>query len=80
MNIEFRPIELLHEHDVVGRLVLIDGKLAGVLAQLSDAHGDSAGKWFLECGFGALGRCDTEFEDLGAARLWFEQAIAPNKG
>lgn len=80
MTIEFQPVELLHEHDVVGRLVLVDGKLAGVLAQLSDAHGAAAGKWFLECSFGALGRCDAEFDDLDAARLWFEEALAANKG
>lgn len=75
MSIEFKPIELFHEQDTVGRLVLIDGKLAAVLAQLSDAHGASAGRWFIECAFGALPRSDTEFDDLDAVRAWFESKL-----
>ncbi|HVK79128.1 MAG TPA: hypothetical protein VM915_00815 [Verrucomicrobiae bacterium] len=75
MSIEFKPIELFHEQDTVGRLVLIDGKLGAVLAQLSDAHGASAGRWFIECAFGALPRSDTEFESLEAVKAWLESRL-----
>lgn len=76
MTIDFQPIELCHEHDTEGRLVLIEGKLAAILARLSDTHGPSAGKWFIECAFGPFARCDLEFEDLDAARAWFEQRLS----
>lgn len=74
MQIDFQAIELDHA-DQVGRLVLRDGRLTAVLSQLSPEHAGRAGLWFMECGFGALARCEVEFDDLDAARAWIEAKL-----
>jgi hypothetical protein len=38
--------------DEEGSLAFVDGRLAAVLVRLSDQHGDRAGHWFVEAGFG----------------------------
>ena len=57
--------------DEEGCLVFVDGKLVAVLVRLSTEHGDAAGRWFLEHGFGPLDTPEQPlFEDLGAAERW----------
>lgn len=54
--------------DEEGRLVFRGGKLVAVLVRLSGRHGDGAGRWFLEHGFGGLDDpVPPCFPDLGAA-------------
>lgn len=75
MQIEFRTIELDEDGDNIGRLVMRDGRLAAVLSQLSSAHASRTGRWFMECGFGVLARCDMEFADLESARTWIKARL-----
>lgn len=59
-----------------GCLVFADGVLAAVLTRLSEQHGEMAGSWFLEHGFGALdGPEHPVFSDLDAARRWTERRL-----
>jgi hypothetical protein len=70
---DFQRVELIGP-DPIGQLILVDGKLAGGLVQLSDAHQEIAGQWFLEAGFGPLnGRGRKLFPDLVIARTWIEK-------
>lgn len=66
--------------DEEGRLVFHDGKLVAVLLRLSEQHGDMAGRWFLEHGFGPLDGppstpCHPDFDDLGTAREWIGRRL-----
>jgi hypothetical protein len=57
--------------DEEGCLVFADGRLVAVLVRLSDEHGEMAGRWFLEAGFGRLdGPQHPTFVDLEAAQAW----------
>ena len=57
--------------DEEGCLVFVDGKLAAVLVRLSDQHGDMAGHWFLEHGFGKLDGVEHPiFDGIEAAQDW----------
>ena len=57
--------------DEDGCLVFRDGKLAAALVRLSEQHGDMAGRWFLEHGFGGLdGPWYPLFDSLDAAKDW----------
>jgi hypothetical protein len=80
MKLEFKPIEIADEQDRDGLLVLQDGRLVAILCQLSDGHGETAGRWFMECGFGPLGGREEDFADLAAAELWFENELRTNAG
>lgn len=80
MKLELRPIEIADERDQVGRLVLCDGRLVAVLCQLSDEHGDVAGRWFVECGFGQFGGVEEYFDNLEIAETWFRNALQTNQG
>jgi len=52
MAITFTPVELdTGNGDRRGLLVLSDGKLTAVLSCLDKAHGQAAGKWFVETTF-----------------------------
>ncbi|WP_348270972.1 hypothetical protein [Methylobacterium sp. ARG-1] len=54
-----------------------DGFLVAVLVHLSDDHGDLAGMWFLEAGFGRVNDpCPPMFADLDEAQGWIEQRLA----
>lgn len=62
-----------------GRLVFRDGRLVAVLVRLSELHGDQAGCWFLEKGFGLLdGPQHPSFADLDAATAWIKARLADN--
>lgn len=57
--------------DEDGCLVFLNGRLVAVLVRLSDQHGDMAGYWFLEHGFGQLGGPrHPVFDGLDAAQDW----------
>jgi hypothetical protein len=59
-----------------GRLVFADGRLAAVLVRLSEQHGELAGRWFLEAGFGRLdGPNHPVFDDLAAAETWVDDRL-----
>jgi hypothetical protein len=65
--------------DHEGCLVLVDDCLVAVLVRLSDWHGDAAGSWFYEAGFGSLdGPEHPLFADLGAARTYIARRLADN--
>ena len=74
MNIALNPIAIATASvDVEGRLVLVDGRLAGVSVQLqTELHGVLGGRWFLEAAFGDFedGACEI-FATLDDAIRWF---------
>jgi hypothetical protein len=54
-----------------GLLVSSDLGLVAVLVRLSELHGQQAGEWFLEAGFGELDRHQRPtFPDVDAAQRW----------
>jgi hypothetical protein len=62
--------------DEDGLLVFADGRLVAVLVRLSDEHGDKAGRWFLEHGFGRLdGTTHPIFDDIETAQAWIAGRI-----
>lgn len=63
--------------DEQGRLVFHGERLVAVLVRLSDQHGDMAGRWYLEHGFGRLddGPVRPCFEGLDAARDWIARRL-----
>ena len=76
MSLTFQPVIVDVGEEAEGRLVFDGGRLVAVLARLSRLHGDEAGAWFLEIGFGCL---DTPtppiFPDLAAAGRWVEARL-----
>jgi len=63
--------------DTESQLVFADGFLVAVLMHLSEEHGDEAGQWFLEAGFGRVDHPDPpKFADLNAAQDWITQRLA----
>jgi hypothetical protein len=57
--------------DEEGSLAFVDGRLAAVLVRLSEQHGERAGSWCIEAGFGPFdGPNHPIFADLDAARAW----------
>lgn len=78
-GIEFRSIRIdTSSGDHEGRLVLVDGRLIGVLVRLrAEEQGEHRGKWYLEAGFGPLESLTPEpFEDLDAVIRWIETRCA----
>ena len=62
--------------DEDGVLVFDTDRLVAVLVRLSDAHGDKAGRWFFEHGFGRLdGTAYPTFGDIEAAQDWIMQQL-----
>jgi hypothetical protein len=74
LDIALHPIAIATASaDVEGRLVLVDGRLAGVLVLLQDElYGELGGRWFLEAAFGDFedGACEI-FASLDDAIRWF---------
>ncbi len=64
--------------DEKGRLVLVDGRLVGVLVRLADrAHAEQTGAWFLEAGFGPCACAQFPvFDSLEVARDWVRRQLA----
>jgi hypothetical protein len=62
--------------DQDGRLVFADERLVAVLVRLSDRHGENAGHWYVEHGFGPLdGRAHPTFDGLDAAEAWIAMRL-----
>ena len=77
MHVEFQPVEVAVDEEGEGRLTFVDGRLAAVLVRLSGTHGDQAGRWFLEVGFGRLdGPRHPVFPDLDAAGDWIKARLS----
>ena len=78
MKLELRPTRLAAA-DADGFLVFSDAGLVAVLVQLSSMHGEAAGRWFLEAGFGELDRHKHAlFPDLETAQNWIAARSQPN--
>jgi len=64
-------------YDQEGCLVLDGDCLVAVLVRLSQSHGEAAGSWFYEAGFGALDGPDHPvFPDLEAAADYVRDRLA----
>ncbi|MFC0410095.1 hypothetical protein [Roseomonas elaeocarpi] len=72
MTPDLRPVRVdTGSSDEEGRLVFVADRLVAVLVQLSDQHGEMAGHWFLEHGFGGVGGPKRPtFASLQAAEHW----------
>ncbi len=71
--IKFEPIRIdTASDDEEGRLIMVGGRLAGVLVRLDGAEqAPLHGFWFLEAGFGSLASLKPEpFPSLDDARHW----------
>ena len=69
MSISLQPVRVATGYDEDGLLVFSDDYLVAVLVLLTDRHGEEAGKWFLETGYGRLNRPHHPiFADLNAAQ------------
>ena len=64
-------------HDTESHFVFAEDFLVAVLVHLSDEHGDEAGMWFLEAGFGRVDHPNPpKFADLDEAQDWIERRLA----
>lgn len=64
--------------DTDGRLVFNQHGLIAVLVCLSEMHGEAAGRWFLEAGFGELeDGTHSSFRDWAAAEAWMCSRMGP---
>jgi hypothetical protein len=60
-----------------GRLVFAGDRLVAVLVRLSEQHGEQAGCWFFEAGFGRLdGPNHPTFGELPDAEAWIVARLA----
>jgi hypothetical protein len=76
-RIVLEPVSIAAGWDNDGRLIMIDGRLAGVLVRLDELHGERAGAWFLEVGFGALSPVAAErvFATIESALDWLSGVL-----
>ncbi|MGH1571361.1 hypothetical protein ACRAWG_12515 [Methylobacterium sp. P31] len=77
MILSLQPVQVAtNSDDAESQLVFADGFLVAVLVRLSEQHGDDAGKWFLEAGFGPIDFLSPPpFADLGVARTWITRQL-----
>ena len=77
MSLHLQPVRVATcSRDEESELVFADGFLVAILVRLSDEHGDEAGMWFLETGFGRLARsAPPKFVVLDEAQSWIEQQL-----
>ena len=78
MSLRLQPVHVeTGSHDTESQLVFADGFLVAVLVQLSDEHGNEAGMWFREVGFGPVDDPRRpKFANLDEAQAWIEQRLA----
>jgi hypothetical protein len=79
MSLRFEPVQVAPGGgDTDGRLVFADWYLVAVLVRLSEGHGEEAGRWFLEAGFGLAVTVlkPPTFADLDEAQAWITQQLA----
>lgn len=73
MDLTLQPVCVANGYDEDGLLVFTEDRLVAVLVRLSDHHGELAGRWFLEVGFGGLtAPGDQTFPNIEAARAYIE--------
>lgn len=79
MALAFQPISLdVESGDSGGLLVLRDGKLVAVVAELGAMHGEIAGWWFIEAAFHpALPHRHDPFPDIAALDRWLRAQMMP---
>ena len=78
MKLTFQAVQVGNGHDEEGRLVFAEGRLIGVLVQLSGLHEELsvAGQWFLKTGYGRhLSGEHPTFPDLSAAEEWIRPRL-----
>ena len=78
MSLQLQPVRIATgSHDQESELVFAEGLLVAVLVRLSDEHGDDAGLWFLEAGFGraAPPPQSPKFTDLDEALDWIQRQL-----
>ena len=64
--------------DREGNLVFQDGELVAIVVRLEDAmHGELAGRWHLEAGFGRHDAPGILFDNLDAAINWVARVPNP---
>jgi hypothetical protein len=79
VDLTLQPVLVESGEEGDGCLVFRDGRLVAVLVRLSELHGEQAGCWFLEKGFGVLdGPQHPSFADLHAATDWMKARLADN--
>ena len=78
MNLRLQPVRVATgSDDQEGQLVFADDFLVAALVRLSDQHGDDAGKWFLEAGFGRVDPIiQPLFDDLNEAQCWIAERLS----
>ena len=77
MSLQLQPVRVATgSRDTESQLVFSDGFLVAVLVQLSDEHADTAGRWFLEAGFGRVDAPHAPtFADLDEAQAWIADQL-----
>ncbi len=78
MSLHLQSVRVGNGFDEEGLLVFdTDQRPLAVLVRLSEQHEESAGRWFLEVGFGSIDSPNhPTFADLDEAQDWIEQRIA----
>jgi hypothetical protein len=78
MSLRLQPVQVATgSDDAESQLVFADGFLVAVLVHLSEQHGDEAGQWFLEAGFGPVDTATPPtFANLDEAQSWIEGRLA----
>ena len=78
MSLTLQPVQVATgSDDTESQLVFHEGFLVAVLVRLSDQHGDDAGCWFLESGFGPVDHARPPlFADLDAAQAWITKRLS----
>jgi hypothetical protein len=76
MTLMLQPAQVATGIDEEGCLVFSNGSLVAVLVRLSGLHGNAAGHWFLEAGFGPLADPGQSiFVDLDEAQTWITRRL-----
>jgi hypothetical protein len=75
--VSLQPVRVALSEDHEGRLAFVNGSLVAVLVRLSELHGEQAGSWFLEAGFGDLDDPHRPlFPDLESAQSWIAERLS----
>ena len=77
MSLHLQPVRVATgSHDEESELVFSEDLLVAVLVRLSEEHGDEAGMWFLEAGFGRVDDPNPpKFANLDEAQDWIERQL-----
>ena len=77
MSLRLQPVRVATgSHDEESELVFSEDLLVAILVRLSEEHGDEAGMWFLEAGFGRVDDPNPpKFANLDEAQDWIERQL-----